>query len=282
MVEIFEKSLIAKGYNNAAGLINIETISVNGTYFAPIDSFGKWSDGLFERDGTGKLIDTGYASTSWTAGFITLTQWNYLYTNILGGARSGPVTIQTLRYNADYHLICNAILDIGDPPGLNKAVATYNPFTYRFSRLEIIEEEQMYGNIYTLAGSTAQTGITTSAVKLTGFASNGLYSGVTPDASADTLTVAYAGTYRIDFTIAATGTTSTQFLFRARKNGVATSYGCELNFNATPDMENGSFTGYLDLSANDVITIYVESDQGGGASLTPTDMQLSLQRVGFS
>jgi hypothetical protein len=282
MVATFENNEIAAGYDNTSGLVNIETIKVDSVYLCPVDDFGKWSDGAFVRDGETVLQPQGYASTRWDAGFITLAQWYYLYTNILRGKRSGKVTIRTRRYEADYTVICNAVLDIGDPPALTKGVNSYLPFSYRFTRIQVIEVEHMYGAIYCTEASTAQADVTTTPVIMTAFAADGLYSGTTPSHAANTITVLYAGIYRIDFHVSATITASQQFIFHLRVNAVETAYSCQFVSNALVT-RNASMTAFISLSVNDVVSCYVESnDADAGTSLTVTDAQLSVQRVALS
>ncbi len=283
MVETFQKNAIAAGHDNIAGLTNIETITVNSHYFQPVDDLDNWSDGAGTLRGSdGVTVPQGFASTAWNAGLITRDQWYYLYSNILGGNRSGKVTIKTQRYNPGFYVYCNANLDIGDPPTLQSRINEYAPFIYRYSRLKILEEDLMYGDIYAKDASTGQASIDTTPALLTGFAANGLSSGTTPDHTSDNITVAFAGVYTFSFHISATATASTQFLFYIRVNAEEGNYGCEFTTNATPDAEQASMSGRLTLSANDIVTVYVQSDAGGGATLTPTQMQLELESVALS
>jgi len=279
MTETFQNNEIAIGYDNTANLVNIETISINSIPMSKVDDLGKWSQGDYLRDGDSVLQPQGYAMTSWAAGYMTLDQWNYWF-NYLGHKRSGKVTIRTRRYEASYSVICNAVLDIGNPPTLTKGVNAYLPFVYRFTRVRVIEEERMYGAIYAVDASTAQADITTTPVLLTGFAGNSPYSGTTPAFGSSNITALYAGDYRVDFHISATATASQQFIFHVRVNAVEGNYACEFTTNATPDSVTASFTGYLTLAANDIVTVYVETDDAdAGTSLTPIDMQLSIERV---
>jgi hypothetical protein len=279
MVATFRANQLASGYDNISDLTNIETILVSGKYFNPIDDLGKWDDGLGNIRGDGITTFNGYPSFIWQVGTLTFEQWYYLYTNILGGASSGEVTVKTEMFQIDQYVICNAILDIGQPPTLSRGVRDYNPFTYRFSRVRILEVDEMYGELYTKDASTAQTSIDTTPTLLTGFAADGLSSGTTPAHANDSITVSFAKVYRAIFSIDATATASTQFLFYIRVNAVESNFGCEFTTNATPDPVSTGMTGILSLNANDIVTIYVESDAGGGASLTPTQMQFSLESI---
>lgn len=283
MVETFQENEIAAGHDNIAGLTNIEGILVDSQYFEPVNDLGKWSGGVGTLRGSdGVTVAQGFESTSWAVGRITVPQWYYLFSNILGGKRSGPVTIKTQRYNPGFYVYCNTILNIGDPPALSRGVNDYFPFVYRYTRIKILEEDKMYGGIYAKDASTAQTGITTSPTLLTGFAANGLSSGTTPDHTSDNITVTFAAVYTFNFSVSATGAASTQFLFYIRVNAVEGNYGCEVTINATPDAVQVSMTGELSLSASDIVTVYVQSDAGGGAALTPTQMQLTLHSLALS
>jgi len=282
MTETFQRHYLAAGYDNIAGLVNIETISVDGHYLAAVDDLGKWSDGSFVRTGDGNLQPQGYPTTAWVAGFATFEQWYYLYSNILLGNRTGAVTFQTRRHEPDFYVIANAILDIGDPPTLTHGVKAYFPFVYQFSRIEILEEEMIYGTIYLRDGSTQQADITTTPVKLTGWTANGLYSGTTPAYASSQITVSYAGTYYFWFAIQATKTASQTYFFNIRVNAVEGLYQCSFPSDADTS-GSAAMSGPLLLAANDIVTIYCESnDATAGTHLTPVNMTLSLMRVALS
>ena len=204
----------------------------------------------------------------------------YLYRNILRGNRAGPVTFQTRRYDPLRWVIGNAVLDIGQPPTLGKTPHGYfRPFVWRFSRIVVLEEQGMYGSIKTKDGSTQQADITTTPVLLTGFATNGLYSGVTVSYTTNTMTVGYAAIYEFDFYINATKTASQIYKFNIRVNAVEGAYQCQLPSDALTSGHT-SMTGLLDLDANDVLSIYVETDDANaGTHLTPVDMGFTVTSV---
>jgi hypothetical protein len=281
MVETFQSNKIAKGADNIAGLTNIEAIAVDNRYFKVVDDFAKWSPGVRIKRGDGNLQAQGFQNTTWTSGAITHRQWYYLKTQLLRGAESGAVTIQTRKYDEDRWVIANAILDIGTPSTLTKVLHHYRPFVWRFSRIKILEEQRMYGAIYTKDASTAQADITTTPVLLTGFSAvEAASSGVTASHTADSLTVGYGGIWEFKFHIDATGTASQQFKFNIRVNAVEGVYQCEYTTNATPDQISTSMSGLLDLDADDVLTIYVETDDvDAGTNLTPVNMQFSVTSV---
>lgn len=281
MVEQFQNCELAFGWDNQANLENIETWKIDSRYIVAPRDLGTWSDGLGSLNGESVDQPQGYPSFSWEFGHIPLLTWDYFHSR-LGFKRSGKVTVRTRRYEPDYSVICNAVMHIGDTPTLNKIGNAYTPFVATFTRVEILEEDVPFGAIYCAEASTAQADITTTPVIVTGFAADGLYSGVTPSHSGNTLTALYAGTYRVDFHISATATASQQFIFHVRVNAVEGVYSCQFVSNALV-ARNASFTGYISLDVDDVVSVYVETDDpNAGTSLTPTDMQLSIQRIALS
>ena len=284
MVETFQYTKIAKGYDNIAGLTNLEELSAGGRYFCIVNDLGAWSDGTGVLRGDGVTQDQGFASTSWAAGYLSLEQWLYLYRTILRGNRSGPVTIQTRRYDPDHWVICNAILDIGQPPTLTRPLREYHPFIYRFTRIpkQSIVEQKMYGSIYLKDGTTAQEDITTTPVLLTGWSADGESSGVTAAYASSTLTVAYGGVWRFAFHITGTKTAAQIFKFNIRVDTVEGVYQCQMAADALTQAST-SMEGLLDLDAGDVLSIYVETDDvDAGTDLTPLDMQFVVESVALS
>lgn len=284
---------IAAGYNNYSGLTNIELISVGGNtpqdYLLPVQDLGLWADGVERFGGDGIAKDDGYATTSWECAALSFSQWYYLYTTVLGGNRSGKVTIRTRRWHVPLnstmsysYVIANAILTLPPPPDTSRGVyvAGYEPFVYSFTRVQVIHEDKMYGEIYVKDGSTAQENIDTTAVKLTGFASDGLSDGVTASNSDDSLTCIIAGKYQATFTASFTSTASTKWTFAFAVDGTIGNFQTIAETNATPDAVNVSLSGILSLAANEVVTVYVKSDDGGGtADITITDAQLSMVSI---
>jgi hypothetical protein len=282
MVETFLYNKLSKDYDNIAGLKNIETFYAGSRYFPFVNDIGKWNPGVDILRGDKNLQSQSTKSTAWTCGAITWAQWYYLHTNILRGQRTGPVTFQTQRYFPGDWVICNGILDIGKPISHPDSPTGFgpNPFVYRFTNVTVLEEKRMYGSIRTKDASTAQEDITTTPELLTGFTANGEYSGITPAYGSSTLTVGYGAEYGVGFRIDATGTASQTFKFNVRVNAVESVIQCQLPFNATPDPEHTMMFDYLDLDADDVLTVYVESDDAdAGTDLTPINMSFWAESV---
>ena len=279
MVETFSYCKIAKTHDNIADLANIESIAVSSRYFEVVDDFGHWADGGGVLRGDGITQDQGFASTFWVSSYITHAQRVYIERDILRGKRSGPVTIQTRRSDPDRWVIANAILTVEPTPTLTKSLSYYRNFVWRFSRIEVLEEQRMYGAIYTKDGAAQQADITTTPVLLSGFAANGESSGVTVSYTADTLTVGYGGMWIFGFWINGTKTASRIYKFNVRVNAVEGVYQCQLASDALTSGHT-SMVGPLDLDANDVLTIYVETDDASaGTHLTPVDMSFWVTSV---
>ena len=282
MVETFQSNKIAKGADNIAGLTNLEAIAVSSRYFPVVSDLGKWSEGTGIIRGDGQSQDQGFQSTAWAMGSITLDQYLWVKSTLLRGQRSGWVTIQTRKHDRSRWVIANAILDIKQAPGQGKTLANYKPFVWTFSRITILEEQQMYGSIYVKDGAAQQADITTTPVLLTGFAVVGEQSGVTGNITTDTLTVAYGGVWKFDFSVNGTKTASQLYKFNIRVNAVEGVYQCQLASDALTSGHT-SMSGLLDLDADDVVTVYVETDDAtAGTHLTPQDMQLTLTSVSIT
>jgi hypothetical protein len=257
---------------------------ISGRRFPAIDDLGKFSDGIRQIRGDQVKQPQGNNTTAWGfSGAMSLEQWEWAYYTLLGGSTSGKVTFKTQRYTPGFYIIANAVLDIGDPPAKQKILGFYRPDRWSFIITEILEEDLMYANIYTKDGSTAQTGITSTPVLLTGFAANGaVSSGATPDHTSDNITVSYSRDYRIEcWAQFGSLTASTQYKFNIRVNAVETVYQGEFTTNATPDDETIAFAApALALSANDIVTVYVETD--GTGALTMLNGALSVESLSTS
>ena len=278
MVETFSSCKVAQGFDNVPGLTNLETVAVGGLYFPTLEDYPHWDPGPTSRRGDGSIDDQGYASTYWK-GPITDEMWLYLFHDILGSSREGPVTIQTRRYKRDEWIICNARMNIGKRPSMRQVNRWIPPFQATFTRLKVLEEQLMHAAILCKDGDTAQEDITTTPVLLTGWTANGEYSGITPAYASSTLTVGVGGIYRFGFHITGTKTASQIFKFDIRVNAAEGVYQCQMAADALTQAST-SMEGYLDLAKDDIVTVYVETDDAdGGTDLTPLDMQLTLESV---
>jgi len=286
-VETFQGNMIAAGYDNTANLTNIETLKIGGYYFPAVDDLGKYSDGIGQIRGDYVVQPQGTNTTSWAfSGGMSLRQWEWVYFTLLGGNRSGKVTFRTQRYTPDYYIIANAVLDIGNPPELQKVpgLPYYRPSRWTFNITETLEEDLMYGIIYAKDASTAQTAIKTTPVLLTGFAADGVYSGTTPAHGSDNITVSYSRTYKIVFRAELGSlTASTIYKFNIRVAAAESVYQCQFTSNATPDVETISMEGILALTADQAVTIYVETNNSdAGAALTMLNGSLSVMSLSTS
>jgi hypothetical protein len=284
-VEKFQLNAIAAGHNNVTGLVNLETVRIYELFLTPVKDVNTYIGGERVVNGRGVVNETGFPNQTLEAGYLTNAQRYWLQTEILRGKISGPVTFKAHRYAVPMTdgmtaplVISNAIMTL--PQG--RSGQTYTDgrlrFDYTMTRIIPIEEEQLYGSIYVTGGSTAQTSIGTTAQKLTGFAVNGNYNGITPDHTDDDLTILVAGEYRVMMGLTFTGTLSTRWTFEVYKNGSATGIIAEVETNATPDdltvVLGAGRT--INLSVNDVLTVYVNSDDGGATA------ELTMIEGGFS
>lgn len=143
----------------------------------------------------------------------------------------------------------------------------------------IVSMHGVYGGLYVQDGSTAQAGVDTTPAKMTGWAGNMTAAGTTPDHTDDSITVGTDGVYLVLCQISFSGTVNTEFQAHVRINDVEQVEGMHRKLGAGGDVGSASFVALKSLSADDAITIYVESDQAGGADFTPTDAQLVCFRV---
>lgn len=125
----------------------------------------------------------------------------------------------------------------------------------------------IYGNIYSKDGSVAISTIGTTPKKLAAFTANGPYNGTTPDHTNDQITVLTAGDYYISFELtfatAAAGDAGL-YQYHLRVNGTENAaLGLRKYQSGTTDTDSVGFHGVATLAANDVLTVYVESDEAG-------------------
>lgn len=122
-----------------------------------------------------------------------------------------------------------------------------------------------YGNLYTITGDAVTIStIGTTAKKFAGFAHDGVSFGTTISATNDQITVAADGIYQIHFNISfktVAAADSGLYTFRLRINGVASTFSFFRQLSGTSDTGVGSFQGILSLSANDIVTVYISSDE---------------------
>jgi len=135
-----------------------------------------------------------------------------------------------------------------------------------------------YGFIYVSGGSTAQTSITTT-VKVTGFATDGPSNDLTSAAASDKITIDRPGAYRVNFSASFT-TSANNVVVRFVVNiaGTPTVVSCARKIGTGSDEGNCSCEGIIDIAATQDVEVFDQAD--ASTSMTPTEMQLSLTRVG--
>lgn len=138
----------------------------------------------------------------------------------------------------------------------------------------------VYGEMLIVNSSTAQTGITTTPELMTGWTKNGVSNGVTLDYLNNQITVLYNGVYSISLGVSFSGTLNTEFLLHLRVDGVEQDEGLHRVIGTGGDVGSAGFTALKTLTAGQILTIYVASDDAGGSSFTPVDAQLRVVRVG--
>jgi len=148
-----------------------------------------------------------------------------------------------------------------------------------------LEAESITGGIYTSGGVTAQTGITGTPTKVTGFASaygNPLY--VTEDHANDKLILAstVSGRVLVFFSMSFSGTASGIFTFQAYNaaGSVIPGCACQRAIGTGGDVGSAGFTGFWTAVASDSIEIRVSSSVGGpGGEITPVYASLIVHKT---
>jgi hypothetical protein len=140
-------------------------------------------------------------------------------------------------------------------------------------------KELSYGSIYVSEGSTAQTGLSTTPAKMTGFTTAGPASGISTDAGKDRLIVSKAGSYLAAAQVSFSGSASTTFQFHLHKNSAELAQaGFHRALGVGGDVGSASLAQILELAAGDTVDIYVEAG-ASSKEITPVDAQLSLTQL---
>lgn len=147
------------------------------------------------------------------------------------------------------------------------------------SRDFIVSALGVYGGIALINGVTAQAGLDTTPVQLTGFTADTVASGVIPDQANDQIEVDIDGVYLGLFQISFSGSNNTTFTFEFYIDGVASNFAQDRRLNASGDIGGASMFALATLTKAEIITIFVNAD-GAAKTLTAADMQLLLVRVG--
>lgn len=146
------------------------------------------------------------------------------------------------------------------------------------SALDVVSSQAAYASMTVLDGAVAQA-VTAVAAPLDSFDTNGPSSFVTPDHTADTLTVDVggAGDYEVSFTASFSYAAAAVLQFRLRVDAVETSLGGQVEVLNVGDIVHVSFNGFVTLADAEVVTVYVEAD--ADSNITVIDAQLKLMRV---
>ena len=134
MVAFFDYK-IAAGNNNAAGLVNIGTITPSsGILFPEPVARPNYTPGVHKIRLDGLDYQAGYASHVWMMPFLDWRHYDHLRTTYCAGGYSGKVTIRT-RYMLVSYANYNAILHLPPPDQiLDKNVGwgynNYIPLTF--------------------------------------------------------------------------------------------------------------------------------------------------------
>jgi hypothetical protein len=137
----------------------------------------------------------------------------------------------------------------------------------------------VYGGLYTADGVTAQSLDTTPAL-FTGWAGEVAGLGVTPSAASNSITVGTAGVYLVCAQMSGEGAAGQEFQFHIRLDGAeVTGAGARLKQTNAGDKYSLSIFSPVACTASQVLTIYGESDAGGGANYTLADGQFFARRI---
>ena len=139
-----------------------------------------------------------------------------------------------------------------------------------------------YGGIYSSDSTIAIATIGTTAKVYAAFDADMSSNNVTVAHATDNITIVTAGDYLVNFqTSFATNQVGDAgvYQFKLRIDGVESTegYGCYREMSGSNDTGSCSFIGIVTLAAAEVLTIYVESDNGGDAdNIDVEDTQLSV------
>lgn len=137
-----------------------------------------------------------------------------------------------------------------------------------------------YASLKTVDGSTAQTGIGVTPVKLTTWDTNGDSNGLTPDHTSDDITIDVSGVYHVDCNVSFSGTANATFQLHLRVDNVEKDEGLHRKLSTGGDVGSAGFSGIVTVAANEVLTVWVESDDAGtGDSITPADAQFNVNQI---
>ncbi len=100
---------------------------------------------------------------------------------------------------------------------------------------------------------------------------------MTTNASDDSHTIVVAKDYKVTAVISFTSDASVLWTFQVRVDAAAVGAKSIIESNATPDAEQVTLFWQQALDATATVTIYVNSDVGGGASITVVDAVFAIE-----
>lgn len=140
----------------------------------------------------------------------------------------------------------------------------------------------VYGSIYSSDVNIEQLDITTTPVKAAFFTSNGISNQTTPDHTTDQITITTtSAVYAFSSFISTTFfSASAVYYSEIRKNGAATGLTCRIALGATQDSISCLNSGFLSLTAGDVVALYVWTNEVSTNSMVVREANLSIMAVG--
>lgn len=139
-----------------------------------------------------------------------------------------------------------------------------------------VEESMPLGHIY-YAGSGATQAVTGPEEQVTAFNTNGLAVNTTPNG--DQITALQGGSYRIEAHASFSSSGAAVWTFKAAVNGTATNavkMVCE--HTGSGETRSCSAVGWVELEANDVVTLRCSHDNGASRTATFRALGLSIGR----
>jgi len=138
-----------------------------------------------------------------------------------------------------------------------------------------------YGTIGLAGGSTAQTGISATPAKVTGFATDGEAGGcVEADAANNRLKVTVDGMYLLLCGCSFSGANSKTYLGEIYAGGAAASFKkLRRKLGTGGDVGDAFAFAFASMSANDYVEFYISSTDGG-STFTPEEMGLLALKIG--
>lgn len=127
---------IAAGWNNAAGLVNVESLIVDTDTFAPPVAYMAYNPGTVRVRADGQVYYSGFPSVVWRFTGLKRAMYYYLMTNYTTGGNtlSGKVTIST-RNITGTHANYNAVMVLPAPPEVDRSFTAIRNLDVRFIQL---------------------------------------------------------------------------------------------------------------------------------------------------